>query len=216
MVEVTDIFLGIAVGLGSLNAILNTIVIRNFPVVRDIRQILKQLGGVLGLESVQQNIVPATNQVQPPNNSVASLLAGVQNQSPPDPIRETQEATIKFLQKDNRSLRNKMNRIFKKNEIENLEPDTDEGDGADDGEEGEMVTSENLDVEILKKFGAKIPALNNVNLNDPVARQTVAQMINGNSEYKKYYNAAKIIKGIIPHTQQAEQSTVQQQIEGFA
>ena len=110
----------------------------------------------MGLESVQQNIVPATNQVQPPNNSVASLLAGVQNQSPPDPIRETQEATIKFLQKDNRSLRNKMNRIFKKNEIENLEPDTDEGDGADDGEEGEMVTSENLDVEILKKFGAKI------------------------------------------------------------
>ena len=68
-----------------------------------------------------------------------------------------------------------MNRIFKKNEIENLEPDTDDGDGADDGEEGEMVTSENLDVEILKKFGAKIPALNNVNLNDPVARQTVAQ-----------------------------------------
>ena len=42
-------------------------------------------------------------------------------------------------------------------------------------EKGEMVTSENLDVEILKKFGAKIPALNNVNLNDPVARQTVAQ-----------------------------------------
>ena len=83
MVDVTDIFLGIAVGLGSLNAILNVIVIRNFPVVRDIRQILKQLGGVLGLESVQQNIVPATNEVQPPNNSVASLLAGVQNQSPP-------------------------------------------------------------------------------------------------------------------------------------
>ena len=45
MVEITDIFLGIAVGLGSLNAILNVIVIRNFPVVRDIRHILKQLGG---------------------------------------------------------------------------------------------------------------------------------------------------------------------------
>ena len=69
MVDVTDIFLGIAVGLGSLNAILNVIVIRNFPVVRDIRHILKQLGGVLGLESMQQNIVPTTNQVQPPNNS---------------------------------------------------------------------------------------------------------------------------------------------------
>ena len=27
-----------------------------------------------------------------------------------------------------------MNRIFKKNEIENLEPDTDDGDGADYGE----------------------------------------------------------------------------------
>ena len=53
-----------------------------------------------------------------------------------------------------------------------------------------MVTAENLDVEILKKFGAKIPALANVNLNDPVAKQTVAQMINGNSEYRKYYNAA--------------------------
>ena len=214
MVEVTDIFLGIAVGLGSLNAILNTIVIRNFPVVRDIRQILKQLGGVLGLASVQQNIVPATNQVQPPTNSVASLLAGMQNQSPPDPIRETQEATIKFLQKDNRSLRNKMNRIFKKNEIENLEPDTDEGDGADDGDEGEMVTSENLDVDIVKQFGAKIPALNGINLNDPVAKQTVAQMINGNAEYRKYYNAAKILKTIIP--QQAEQDPIQKQIEGFA
>ena len=48
MVEITDIFLGIAVGLGSLNAILNVIVIRNFPVVRDIRHILKQLGGGIG------------------------------------------------------------------------------------------------------------------------------------------------------------------------
>ena len=134
MVDVTDIFLGIAVGLGSLNAILNVIVIRNFPVVRDIRQILKQLGGVLGLESIQQNIVPATNQVQPPNNSVASLLAGVQNQSPPRPDTRNTRSDIKFLQKDNRSLRNKMNRIFKKNEIENLEPDTDDGDGADDGD----------------------------------------------------------------------------------
>ena len=87
MVEVTDIFLGIAVGLGSLNAILNVIVIRNFPVVRDIRHILKQLGGVLGLESMQQNIVPTTNiqpQPQPPQ-TVAGILAGMQNQSPPRP-----------------------------------------------------------------------------------------------------------------------------------
>ena len=85
MVEITDIFLGIAVGLGSLNAILNVIVIRNFPVVRDIRHILKQLGGVLGLESIEQNIIPTTTQIQPPKNTVASLLTGMQNQSPPRP-----------------------------------------------------------------------------------------------------------------------------------
>ena len=212
MVDVTDIFLGIAVGLGSLNAILNVIVIRNFPVVRDIRQILKQLGGVLGLESMQQNIVPTANQVQPPQ-TVASILAGVQNQSPPDPIRETQDATIKFLQKDNRALRNKMNRIFKKNEIQNIEPEEEEEE-EEEGNDGDVVTSENLDTDIVKQFGAKIPALNGINLNDPVAKQTVAGMINGNSEYKKYYNAAKVIKTIIP--KQAEQGTVQQQIEGFA
>ena len=211
MVEVTDIFLGIAVGLGSLNAILNTIVIRNFPVVRDIRQILKQLGGVLGLESIQQNIVPTTNQVQPPTNSVASLLTGVQNQTPPDPVREVQEANIKYLKKENVSLRNRMNRLFKEKQIQDIE------DGEDENvetESGETVTSENLDIEILKKFGTKIPALANVNLNDPVAKQTVAAMINENEEYKKYYNAAKILKNLIP--QQAEQDTVQKQIEGFA
>ena len=205
MVEVTDIFLGIAVGLGSLNAILNVIVIRNFPVVRDIRHILKQLGGVLGLESMQQNIVPTTNiqpQPQPPQ-TVAGILAGMQNQSPPDPIRETQEATIKFLQKDNRSLRNKMNRIFKKNEIDNLEPEEEEQE--EEGNEGDAVTSENLDIEIVKKFGAKIPQLNGINLNDPVAKQTVAGMINGNAQYRKLYNAAKILKTIIPD--QAEQQT---------
>ena len=215
MVDVTDIFLGIAVGLGSLNAILNTIVIRNFPVVRDIRQILKQLGGVLGLESVQQTIVPTAEQVQPPTNSVASLLTGVQNQSPPDPVREVQEANIKYLKKENVALRNRMNRLFKSKNIKNLEEEEDE-EGDQEGDEGEMVTAENLDVEILKKFGAKIPALANVNLNDPVAKQTVAQMINGNSQYRKYYNAAKVIKGIIP--QQAEQQTLtaQQMNEGFA
>ena len=211
MVEVTDIFLGIAVGLGSLNAILNTIVIRNFPVVRDIRRILKQLGGVLGLESMQQNIVPTTNQVQPPTNSVASLLTGVQNQSPPDPVREVQEANIKYLKKENVSLRNRMNRLFKEKNIQDLE---DGGDENVETENGETVTSENLDTEILKKFGAKIPALANINLNDPVAKQTVAAMINENAEYKKYYNAAKVLKNIIP--QQAEQDTVQQQIERFA
>ena len=41
-------------------------------------------------------------------------------------------------------------------------------------------------------------------------------MINGNAEYRKYYNAAKIIKTIIP--QQAEQQTLsaQQVQEEFA
>ena len=81
---------------------------------------------------------------------------------------------------------------------------------------GDEVTAENLDTEIIKKFGAKIPALNGINLNDPIAKQTVAQMINGNAEYRKYYNAAKIIKTIIP--QQAEQQTLsaQQVQEQFA
>ena len=106
-----------------------------------------------------------------------------------------------------------MNRIFKKNEIDNIEPEEEEQE-EEEGNEGDAVTSENLDTDIVKQFGAKIPALNGINLNDPVAKQTVAQMINGNSEYKKYYNAAKIIKTIIP--KQAEQGTVQQQIEGFA
>ena len=212
MVEITDIFLGIAVGLGSLNAILNVIVIRNFPVVRDIRHILKQLGGVLGLESIEQNIIPTTTQTQPPKNTVASLLTGVQNQSPPDPIRDTLEAQIKFLVNDNRSLRNKMNRIFKTKKIADLEEEEEE----EEGNEGEEVTAENLDTEIIKKFGTKIPALNGINLNDPVAKQTVAGIINGSAEYRKYYNAAKIIKGIIP--QQAEQQTLsaQQVQEEFA
>ena len=40
---------------------------------------------------------------------------------------------------------------------------------------GDEVTAENLDIEIIKKFGAKIPALNGINLNDPIAKQTVAQ-----------------------------------------
>ena len=165
----------------------------------------------MGLESIQQNIVPTTNQVQPPTNSVASLLTGVQNQTPPDPVREVQEANIKYLKKENVSLRNRMNRLFKEKQIQDIE------DGEDENvetESGETVTSENLDIEILKKFGTKIPALANVNLNDPVAKQTVAAMINENEEYKKYYNAAKILKNLIP--QQAEQDTVQKQIEGFA
>ena len=90
------------------------------------------------------------------------------------------------------------------------------GDENVETENGETVTAENLDTEIIKKFGAKIPALNGINLNDPIAKQTVAGMINGNSEYKKYYNAAKIIKTIIP--QQAEQQTLsaQQVQEEFA
>ena len=61
-----------------------------------------------------------------------------------------------------------------------------------------MVTSARGDTDIVKQFGGKIPALNGMNLNDPVAKQTVAQMINGFCEYEKYYNAAKIIKTIIP------------------
>ena len=103
-----------------------------------------------------------------------------------------------------------MNRIFKTKKIENLEEEEEEEN------EGEEVTSENLDVEIIKKFGTKIPALNGINLNDPVAKQTVAGIINGSAEYKKYYNAAKIIKTIIP--QQAEQQTLsaQQVQEEFA
>ena len=96
-----------------------------------------------------------------------------------------------------------MNRIFKTKKIENLEEEEEE---EEEGNEGETVTSENLDIEIIKKFGVKIPALNGINLNDPVAKQTVAAMINENAEYKKYYNAAKIIKTIIP--QQAEQQTL--------
>ena len=62
-----------------------------------------------------------------------------------------------------------------------------------------------MDIEIVKKFGAKIPQLNGINLNDPVAKQTVAGMINGNAQYRKLYNAAKILKTIIPD--QAEQQT---------
>ena len=122
-----------------------------------------------------------------------------------------QEQNIKYLKKENVALRNRMNRLFKEKQIQDLEDEP-----QDEENNGDEVTAENLDIEIIKKFGAKIPALNGINLNDPVAKQTVAQMINGNAEYRKYYNAAKIIKTIIP--QQAEQQTLsaQQVQEQFA
>ena len=91
----------------------------------------------MGLESIEQNIIPTTTQTQPPKNTVASLLTGVQNQSPPDPIRDTLEAQIKFLVNDNRSLRNKMNRIFKTKKIADLEEEEEE----EEGNEGEEVTA---------------------------------------------------------------------------
>ena len=210
MVDFIEVGLILALILGSLNAILNTIVIRNFPVVREIRLLLREIGGVFGVQSTSQTIQPSKVPTTAPPSSLANLLATQQN-TISDPVREVQEQNIKYLKKENVSMRNRMNRLFKEKQIQDLE------DGVDENvetESGETVTSENLDIEILKKFGAKIPALNGINLNDPVAKQTVAAMINENGEYKKYYNAAKILKNIIP--QQAEQDTAQKQIEGFA
>ena len=45
MVDFIEVGLILALILGSLNAILNTIVIRNFPVVREIRLLLREIGG---------------------------------------------------------------------------------------------------------------------------------------------------------------------------
>ena len=212
MVDFIEVGLILALILGSLNAILNTIVIRNFPVVREIRLLLREIGGVFGVQSTSQTIQPSTVPTIAPPSSLANLLATPQNTTS-DPVREVQEQNIKYLKKENVALRNRMNRLFKEKEIQDIE---DGGDENVETENGETVTAENLDTEIIKKFGAKIPALNGINLNDPIAKQTVAGMINGNSEYKKYYNAAKIIKTIIP--QQAEQQTLsaQQVQEEFA
>ena len=210
MVDFIEVGLILALILGSLNAILNTIVIRNFPVVREIRLLLREIGGVFGVQSTSQTIQPSTVPTIAPPSSLANLLATPQNTTS-DPVREVQEQNIKYLKKENVALRNRMNRLFKEKQIQDLEDEP-----QDEENNGDEVTAENLDIEIIKKFGAKIPALNGINLNDPVAKQTVAQMINGNAEYRKYYNAAKIIKTIIP--QQAEQQTLsaQQVQEQFA
>ena len=210
MVDFIEVGLILALILGSLNAILNTIVIRNFPVVREIRLLLREIGGVFGVQSTSQTIQPSTVPTIAPPSSLANLLATPQNTTS-DPVREVQEQNIKYLKKENVALRNRMNRLFKEKQIQDIEDEP-----QDEENNGDEVTAENLDIEIIKKFGAKIPALNGINLNDPIAKQTVAQMINGNAEYRKYYNAAKIIKTIIP--QQAEQQTLsaQQVQEEFA
>ena len=99
-----------------------------------------------------------------------------------------------------------MNRIFKKNEIQNIEPEEEEEE-EEEGNDGDVVTSENLDTDIVKQFGAKIPALNGINLNDPVAKQTVAGMINGNSEYKKILQCCKSNQNYNSKTSRTRYST---------
>ena len=98
MVDFIEVGLILALILGSLNAILNTIVIRNFPVVREIRLLLREIGGVFGVQSTSQTIQPSTVPTIAPPSSLANLLATPQNTTS-DPVREVQEQKYQIFEK---------------------------------------------------------------------------------------------------------------------
>ena len=187
-----SVFAGVmASAVGCVNMALNTYVIRKFPLILEIKDILYQIGSTFGLKKTFDDRVV----FDPPSSANASLFQRGGVDTPKDDVAN-------FHKEDRKYYMDIAHREQAKNK--RLQKELDRKAGIADDDEREDLTINTIDWEIIEEAKTRIPELEAIDISGPLAKQEVAKHLNENETMRKVYDGMVAAMSFMPTDKKAK------------
>ena len=187
-----SVFAGVtASAVGCVNMALNTYVIRKFPLILEIKDILYQIGSTFGLKKTFDDRV-VFDPTSAANASIFSRGA----------VDNSTDEISKFHKEDRKYYMDIAHREQAKSK--RLQKELEKNAGYNTDDEQTELTINNIDWDVIEEAKTRIPELEAIDISGPLAKQEVAKHLNENETMRKVYDGMVAAMSFMPTDKKAK------------